>query len=88
MCLGTPVLASCVGGLKEVLVHERTGLLFNPADATAICESVCRILAKPDLVKGLSINARQDVDTHLSAQHMAGQYLELFMKLAAKTRQI
>jgi glycosyltransferase involved in cell wall biosynthesis len=52
MALGVPVVAADSAGPAEVLgpVHERTGCsLFQPMDAGALAETVCRIRSTPAL---------------------------------------
>ena len=37
---GVPVIATDVGGLAEIVTHERTGLIVPKPDATAIAEGI------------------------------------------------
>ena len=37
---GKPVIATRVGGLEEVVSHERTGLLVPPGDARALADAM------------------------------------------------
>ena len=85
MSLGTPILASRVGGLKEILVHESTGLHFNPSDETAIAEAARRFVSDPELGKNLVARARGEVAARFSASHMAERYVELYRTCATRT---
>jgi glycosyltransferase involved in cell wall biosynthesis len=38
----TPVIATDVGGLSEVVLHERTGLIVPPGDPAALAEAIAR----------------------------------------------
>src|SRR4029453_15169573 len=43
--LGTPVVASAVGGLPEYVDDGTTGLLVPPGDAHHLAEAIVRVLA-------------------------------------------
>lgn len=47
MAAGRPVVASDLGGPREVVVHEETGLLVPAGDARALAEAIDRILSDP-----------------------------------------
>ncbi|MFC7527332.1 glycosyltransferase [Actinoplanes sp. GCM10030250] len=42
---GTPVIASAVGGLPEIVRHEETGLLVPPGDVAGLAAAVDRMLS-------------------------------------------
>jgi glycosyltransferase involved in cell wall biosynthesis len=44
MSQGLPVVASNVGGVPEIVIHERTGLLVPPMDVGALYSAIERIL--------------------------------------------
>lgn len=78
MALRTPILASRVGGLAEVLVNEETALLFQPACDTAIAEAVARLCQDSSLSQSLTTRALADCRRRFSADAMADNYLALF----------
>jgi glycosyltransferase involved in cell wall biosynthesis len=78
MALGTPILATKVGGLAEILVHERTALLFEPAREDDIAEAVARVSADSILSSSLTSHALAETRTSFSADVMADRYLTLF----------
>jgi glycosyltransferase involved in cell wall biosynthesis len=47
MALGLPVIASSVGGLPEVVVHGRTGLLVRPGDRSGLAEAILELINNP-----------------------------------------
>jgi glycosyltransferase involved in cell wall biosynthesis len=49
MACGVPVIASAVGGIPEIVHHNRNGLLVEPADAAALARAIARILGDPAL---------------------------------------
>jgi glycosyltransferase involved in cell wall biosynthesis len=46
---GTPVVASRMGAMEELLVHQETGMLFKPGSASALSRAVSRLCRRSDL---------------------------------------
>ena len=46
---GTPVIASRMGAMEELLVHEETGLLFEAGSASALSQAVSKLCRRSDL---------------------------------------
>ena len=61
MAHGKPVVATAVGGLKELVRHARTGLLVEAEDPQALRAAVEQLLRNPDLRRRLGAAARADV---------------------------
>ena len=57
--MGLPVVATEVGGIPDLLTHEKTGLLVPDNDDQAMAESVLRLINEPDLTGRLSVNGRK-----------------------------
>jgi PEP-CTERM/exosortase A-associated glycosyltransferase len=62
MARGKPVVASAVGGHRELMVDERTGLLFEPGDRDALAGALLRLLDDHGLRQRLSIAGRDFVE--------------------------
>jgi glycogen(starch) synthase len=56
-----PIAASAVGGPSEILVHEETGLLFEPQDVEALANAILRLINDPPLRQRLGIAAAEEV---------------------------
>ena len=48
------------GGLAEIIVHGRTGLLADARDDDAFCGNLVRVLKNHELRERLSVGARED----------------------------
>jgi glycosyltransferase involved in cell wall biosynthesis len=80
MALGTPVAAARVGGLAEILEHERTALLFPPENPEAIGQTLARLAAEPELARRLGEEARQVQRDRYSLQAMGDAYWRLYLE--------
>jgi glycosyltransferase involved in cell wall biosynthesis len=59
MAHGRPVVASAVGGLKDLVVDGETGLLVPPRDPAALRAALQRLLGDRDLRRGLGAAGRE-----------------------------
>lgn len=53
MSCATPVIASDVGGIREWLVPEKTGLVVPPNDPAALGSAITRLLGNPALARAM-----------------------------------
>ena len=95
MACETPVVASAVGGIPEVVVHGETGLLVptNPISATdvepadpdkfsrALAAAVNLLLEDPELRQAMARTARARVEEHFSWSSIARQTVEFYRQL-------
>ncbi|MCG8429846.1 MAG: glycosyltransferase family 4 protein, partial [Candidatus Omnitrophica bacterium] len=57
MASSRAVVASDTGGLKEVVEHEKSGLLFRTGDVHGLSEILSMLIEQPDKLSRLSENA-------------------------------
>jgi glycosyltransferase involved in cell wall biosynthesis len=65
---GTPVIASDIGALAELVRPEETGLLFTPGDARALAQSVRSLLAAPARLDAMRRAARAEFEARYTAE--------------------
>ena len=53
LATGVPVVASRVGGIPDILIHEYNGLLVEPRDVEGLAEAIVRILSDDKLKRRL-----------------------------------
>jgi glycosyltransferase involved in cell wall biosynthesis len=58
MASGTPVVASGVGGLAEIVRHDETGMLVPPGDGGALAAALANLMADPQKRSRMSQQAR------------------------------
>lgn len=81
MAFGTPIVASRVGGLAEVLQDGLSGLLIPPGDATALAKAVVALLDDQELRQRLGRHAQQLQRTRYSLEVMTDRYLAVYESL-------
>ncbi len=94
MACETPVVASAVGGIKEVVIPEETGVLvplelkedtFDPVDpaafSAALAAGINRFANDPALRERMGLAGRKRVEDHFSWDAIAEQTIELYQSL-------
>jgi glycosyltransferase involved in cell wall biosynthesis len=75
MASGTPVVATAVGGIPEIVVDGDCGLLVEPGDAAAIAGAVNHLLASPALRRRMGERARRLVEERFTWDVIASQFV-------------
>jgi L-malate glycosyltransferase len=86
MAAGLPVVASGVGGIRELLAHEQTGLLVPPDHPEALTHQICRVLEDEALARRLALAARADARARYSFDRMVEQFETLYLTELARRR--
>lgn len=81
MAAGVPVVASDIGGLAEIVEHERTGILAYSRNPDSIAWAVGRILSDPGHSNWLVQNAREMVQKTYSWEAIAMRTAEIYREL-------
>ncbi|HSG80962.1 MAG TPA: glycosyltransferase family 4 protein, partial [Gemmatimonadota bacterium] len=79
MSCGTPVAASAVGGLPEI-IDDGVGALFQPANPAALAETVLALLQRSDL-SNLGAEGRRRVVANWSLDRMVERHLKIYSEL-------
>jgi glycosyltransferase involved in cell wall biosynthesis len=83
MACGLPVVAMRVGGVPDLIVHERTGFLVGLNDMEGVARHVARLLDDPALAAGFGRAAREHAQRHFSLADGVAATAALFERLAA-----
>ncbi|MFH1808319.1 MAG: glycogen synthase [Pseudomonadota bacterium] len=81
MACETPVVASAVGGIQEVVVDGTTGFQVPPGDAQALARRINDVLRDPALALRMGKAGRQRVVDHFSWASIASKTLEMYQEL-------
>lgn len=74
MMVGTPVVAAAVGGLPEVVEHEKSGLLVPPGDPVALAFALRRLAEDEDLRNRLGRAGAVTARRRFSVTDMVDRY--------------
>lgn len=80
MACGTPVIASRVGGVSELVVDGRTGWLVPPGDDAALAATLSYALAHQDGLHGMRAHARRVAEQRVSPTVVATALRECFSR--------
>jgi glycosyltransferase involved in cell wall biosynthesis len=78
MAHGRPVVAGDTGGLRDLVVHEETGLLVPPGDVAALREAFSRLLGDADLRRRFGDAGRARIAEHFTWQRFADETLRAY----------
>jgi len=80
MARGTPVVATSISGLPELIVDGVSGLLAHPNDPAALAECLVRLMDHPALAQRLAHAARLAVEREFNASTNAAALLDLIKR--------
>ncbi len=78
MAAGKPVVASCVGGLREIIQDRVTGLLVPVDDPSSLAEALLSLERDPDLGVRLGEAGRMEVLSRWGPENMAKGYEQAY----------
>jgi glycosyltransferase involved in cell wall biosynthesis len=84
MAMQRPVVALDNGGTPEVVEHGSTGLLSAAGDYAGLARDILRLLADPELCRGMGLRGRQRVIESFSSQRMATDAAHAYRTITAR----
>jgi len=81
MALGKPVVASDIGGLKELISNDENGMLINPGEPKGIAQSIVSLIRHPDFRISLGEQAKRTVEARFSVNNWFDRHLSLYEQL-------
>jgi glycosyltransferase involved in cell wall biosynthesis len=76
LAAGTPVIATAVGGVTEVVRDGENGLLVRPNDAGALAAAISRCFTEPELLQTLRANSFSSVGRY-SREEVYGKLIDI-----------
>jgi glycosyltransferase involved in cell wall biosynthesis len=74
-------VASDIGGIPELVLHQETGLLFPPGNREALKDCLTRLMADPDLRRGYGTAARSRLETKFALDQHNSALLKLYLSV-------
>jgi glycosyltransferase involved in cell wall biosynthesis len=86
MAQGTVVVASDVGGHKELIVDSRTGILFRAGDLDDLAQKLIYVLSHPDKVRDIMKDAMEYVQRERRWSSVVEGYIPIYEQLLQGNR--
>lgn len=86
MASGKPLIATPVGGFKEIVRDGETGLLAEEDDSMELARKLIELASNPSRGEELGQRAREYVGAEHNADTAAARFAELFRDIVAKAR--
>jgi len=84
MACAKPLVGTSVGGIPEIIVPEKTGLLVPPRDADALARATMRLLRDDRLRAQMATAARARVETQFSWKAIARRTVRVYREVIAR----
>ncbi|MBD3204506.1 glycosyltransferase [Candidatus Woesearchaeota archaeon] len=81
MASKTPVIATDVGGIPEIISHEKNGILVKPLCHKGLADSILRLLDDLKLRKNISNNGFETVNDNFTTNKMADKTYEVYEEM-------
>jgi glycosyltransferase involved in cell wall biosynthesis len=84
MAAGLPVVATDVGGNREVVAHRETGLLVPPRSPEALAAAMLRLVRDPATARRMGAAGRERVEKQFDLRRVVQTYERLYLSLLAR----
>lgn len=81
MCLGVPCVVTDIGGLIELVEHEKSGLVVERRNARAIAGAIEKLTLEPALRKTFADEAKQRMKLIFSVENMVMNTRKIYEKI-------
>jgi len=88
MASGTPCIAADTGGLRELVVHEATGLRFIPGDPASLAGMILRLVSDRRLDQRLTVDARRMLDGEFSWRSIGRRTVDVYERAIEEEREL
>ena len=78
MARGTPVIASRLGAMEDLVDHGRTGLLIRPGNPTELAAAVRWLAANPHRLAAMRAEARAEYLAHYAAAPVYDRLMKIY----------
>lgn len=84
---GTPVIASSIGSVAELVDHGRTGLLFEPGNAEDLATQIRWMISHPEELARMRQEARAEFESKYTAEINYQRLMEIYAKVGCSENQ-
>ena len=84
---GTPVVASNIGGIPELVKNNITGILFKPGDYVDLASKIEYLLSNQSLLKKMKINCLDTIKSYYSKVSHYKSLMTIYKSVLKKAKQ-
>jgi glycogen(starch) synthase len=86
--MARPVVATRVGGLSEVVLHQKTGILIEQEDQTGLAKAILFVLSQPQLAIAFGKAARRRAQEVFSFERYVDAYDDLYQRITREVPRV
>jgi glycosyltransferase involved in cell wall biosynthesis len=86
MNYSVPVIASDIGGITDIVEHDRTGILVPPGDEPALASALSRVLTNDSLSRSLGAAGRQRLHDAFSWAPIVDRWEDVYRRTTRAAR--
>lgn len=86
MAAGLPTIATTVGGITDMLVHEKTGLLVPPGYPVALAEAINSLIKSSEIRLQMGKCARNAARSQYDIEHIVPQLIGFYQLIGSQER--
>ena len=76
-----PIIASDTGGIREIVTHGVSGLLFKTGDSKALAESILNLIEHPDRADRMVMEAARSIRKYTNRHTYINSFLNVYSEL-------
>jgi len=84
--VGTPVAATWLGGVPDIIDHNENGLLFPPKNIPAMAEAMFELLTDREKAKSFAVKLRKKVEEKFNLEQMVRKTLEVYQEVRRRRK--
>ncbi len=84
--IGTPVAATWLGGVVDIIDHDENGSLFPPRNIPAMAQAMYEILTDRDKARKFAVRLRKKVEEKFNLEQMVQKTLEVYREVRKKKK--
>jgi len=76
-----PIIAPNVGGVKDLVIDEETGLLFEPGDVDTLSKHILTLIENEELREKLGNNLYSRINKFFTSKNMADKHILIYQQI-------
>ena len=81
---GTPVVATNVGGIPEIVIHDKSGYLVDEGDDSSMSNYIISLLNDDELRSEMGCFGANDAKQRFDQKRMVNEYLEYYQEILSR----